>query len=496
MNTSTSHNVFPVALLLKDHRCLVVGGGKVATRKVEMLLHVQASVTVVAPDLSPTLKALADQGAFVWLARRFEPMDLDDVMLVYAATNQNAVNRVVLNLCQVRGILCCPVDHAWQEGDFLTPATVRDSGLTVAVHSAGHACRRSRLVKESISKHIDLISRATLMVIGISHEQSSMTVRESLQAVENSPDATARWLSELRGLHEFSLLSTCNRLELHAVGIPDETSLSLIKKLLGFDCLDPEQVYVKTGWEAFEHACVLCAGLLSQMPYEYHIVSQMKSALQTALDHEWAGGRMQEWMNAVLHVAAHVRKRYDGNSDNREFEDAALSFLQKTRRSPDRLFLLGGGAVGRSFLTRALQKLPLSSVDWFWHRRRPELPSFVGDVPVVRHRLDQLKDLLPQADVLVTALQTDEPVVTKALWDEPRSEPLTVVDFGMPRNVSPEVASTLPAGSHVLDLDALKQWQGGDASELERWREQCRQRVAEHKAYYDKLITSFQGGIA
>lgn len=94
--------VFPAALLLQGRRCLVVGGGRVAFRKVTKLLEAGAEVLVVAPALDARLETLP----VAVHQRPFAPEDLQGVFLAFAATDDAAVNRHMVALCRERGILC------------------------------------------------------------------------------------------------------------------------------------------------------------------------------------------------------------------------------------------------------------------------------------------------------------------------------------------------------------------------------------------------------
>src|ERR1700676_2250002 len=84
--------VYPVALSMRGRRAVVVGGGAVAERKVRGLLPAQATVLVVSPTLSPPLAALAEVGAIAWEPRRYAPGDLAGAFVVFAATDDDAVN--------------------------------------------------------------------------------------------------------------------------------------------------------------------------------------------------------------------------------------------------------------------------------------------------------------------------------------------------------------------------------------------------------------------
>src|SRR5919108_3297535 len=95
---------YPIFLNLQGKRCLVVGGGGVASRKVQGLLEAGAVVVVVSPTLTQPLLALAQQGAIQHTARPFQDDDVVGCALVIGATNHAAVNDAVCEAARRRDI--------------------------------------------------------------------------------------------------------------------------------------------------------------------------------------------------------------------------------------------------------------------------------------------------------------------------------------------------------------------------------------------------------
>jgi len=123
-------------LRLGGRRSLVVGGGDVALEKVEGLLAADGDVTVVAPDLQPTLAELAEEGSIEWIPRRYEPADLEGTFMVIAATNDSEVNIGVYDDAEKRAMLVNVVDVP-PLCNFILPAIVRSGPLAIAISTAG-----------------------------------------------------------------------------------------------------------------------------------------------------------------------------------------------------------------------------------------------------------------------------------------------------------------------------------------------------------------------
>jgi precorrin-2 dehydrogenase/sirohydrochlorin ferrochelatase len=140
---------YPVNLNLKNRRCLVVGGGAVAERKVETLLEFGAAVVVVAPVLTPQLRDLADGGSIEYVPGTYELSALDDAFLAVAATDDRETNRAVSEDAQRRGILVNVVDDP-DLCTFFVPAVVRRGDLVISVSTSGKSPAMARRIREQL----------------------------------------------------------------------------------------------------------------------------------------------------------------------------------------------------------------------------------------------------------------------------------------------------------------------------------------------------------
>jgi len=128
---------YPLFADIEGRRCLVVGGGPVGTEKVEKLLDHGAVIRLVTPALSPRLEELAASGAIGELRRRtYRSEDLDDCFLVIAATNLDAINRMVWQDAEARNMLCNVVDVP-PLCNFIVPSIVRRGELALAISTGG-----------------------------------------------------------------------------------------------------------------------------------------------------------------------------------------------------------------------------------------------------------------------------------------------------------------------------------------------------------------------
>ena len=150
-----SRPVLPASILVEGRSCLVVGGGKIAARKAGHLLDAGADVVVVSPAADEATMELAEAGRIRHFTRTFEDSDVDGKFLVFAATDDENVNRHVLETCKSAGVFCSAVDVNWTDSDFVTPAICRKGDLTISVSTGGRSCTRARIVKERIAEFIE-----------------------------------------------------------------------------------------------------------------------------------------------------------------------------------------------------------------------------------------------------------------------------------------------------------------------------------------------------
>ncbi len=144
---------FPVFMNIRQQRCLVVGGGEVALRKVELLLKAGGDVLIVSPDLHPELAAQVSAKPIEYKQRIFEPADLEDCKLVISATNDAVINKKVSELANKVGIPVNVVD-APELCSFIVPSIIDRSPVVVAVSSGGRSPVLARLLRAKLETMI------------------------------------------------------------------------------------------------------------------------------------------------------------------------------------------------------------------------------------------------------------------------------------------------------------------------------------------------------
>ncbi len=152
---------FPMFIDITGGDCLIIGGGKVALRKVQVLLDFEANVTVIAPHICEEIKGIAasqkidnirnEEIKVTYIERNYTLSDCDDRLLVIAATDDHKENHDIAEYCKERRIPVNAVDQK-EDCSFIFPSYVKEKDLVAAFSSAGSSPLLTQILKEEEKK--------------------------------------------------------------------------------------------------------------------------------------------------------------------------------------------------------------------------------------------------------------------------------------------------------------------------------------------------------
>ncbi|MDF2546281.1 MAG: hypothetical protein K0R93_1179 [Anaerosolibacter sp.] len=140
---------YPIMLDIDGKPCVVIGGGKVAQRKVESLLDCGGVVTVIAPEMTDELRNLGQNGKIMTIFREYRSGDLKDFDLAYVATDNHQVNESCLKEARQEKVLLNVVDQPAM-CEFIVPASVQRGDLTITVSTNGKSPMLSKKIREDL----------------------------------------------------------------------------------------------------------------------------------------------------------------------------------------------------------------------------------------------------------------------------------------------------------------------------------------------------------
>ena len=139
---------YPILLNIQDKKCLVVGGGNVAWRKVCSLKEAGARVTVVSPEFCPEMEREAE---IERIQQRYEEGFLNGAWVVVASADDEEVNKKIYYDAAKRGILVNVVDRP-EFCSFIVPATISRGDLSISISTGGASPALARNIRESLEK--------------------------------------------------------------------------------------------------------------------------------------------------------------------------------------------------------------------------------------------------------------------------------------------------------------------------------------------------------
>jgi precorrin-2 dehydrogenase / sirohydrochlorin ferrochelatase len=144
---------YPIYLDLTDVLCIVIGGGTVAERKIRGLMKARAKVRLISPKVTANIDSLGEEGRIEVIPREYRLGDLEGAALAFAATDDEAVNRLVKGEAVRRGVPVNIADNPDLCG-FVVPSVVRRGPILVALSTSGLLPGLSKRLKKEIAEHV------------------------------------------------------------------------------------------------------------------------------------------------------------------------------------------------------------------------------------------------------------------------------------------------------------------------------------------------------
>lgn len=144
---------FPIFTDISDYKIIVVGGGKVAQRRVETLLQFAEDITVIAPAVTEELREFREQNRIVWVEKSYGH-EMDEMLkgadMVLAATDDSQCNEQIVKVCKSCGVLV-NASHKKELCDFYFPAVVVKEHAVAGVTASGMNHIQVKYLREKIN---------------------------------------------------------------------------------------------------------------------------------------------------------------------------------------------------------------------------------------------------------------------------------------------------------------------------------------------------------
>lgn len=145
--------VYPINLNVENKKCVVVGGGNVAYRKICSLLDAGAQVEVISPELCAEISKLVDAGKIKLIRENFSDEKISDGLILIAATDDAEVNRIAAESARSKNFLVNVVNDS--DGDFTVPSKIQRGDFLLTVSTGGISPAFSKFVREMLETEFD-----------------------------------------------------------------------------------------------------------------------------------------------------------------------------------------------------------------------------------------------------------------------------------------------------------------------------------------------------
>lgn len=308
-----------------------------------------------------------------------------------------------------------------------------------------------------------------LQILGLNHNTAPVEIREQVVFAGDEVGRALTRLTELEGVDEAVLLSTCNRTEFYI--ITSDGGRDRLRAWLHDDRhLDPAfggSLFTMESEEAIRHIFRVACGLDSMVLGEPQILGQLKDAYRDAQQTGTVGKQLSRLFQHTFSVAKKVRTDTAIGANPVSVASAAVSLAQQffAGFSQHTALLVGAGVtielVARHLTARKLGRLFIANRDIDRARR---LAGQFGGYAVP---LSELEGTLPEADILITSTASPEPIITRAQLEAAKKsrkhKPIFAVDIAVPRDIEAEAAELDDVYLYTID-DLQKVIQEGQLS--------------------------------
>jgi glutamyl-tRNA reductase len=328
-----------------------------------------------------------------------------------------------------------------------------------------------------------------IFAVGVNHHTAPVELRECLHLTE---DEIGDFLAQHTGtlFQEAAIVSTCNRTELYAVTMDDETDgqrlIDALRAMRPEEKLRDEHFFRLFTCGAVSHLYKVASAIDSQILGDMQILSQVKSAYETAGDRGSIGNVFNHVFMGALHAGKRVRAETAIGIGAVSISFAAVDLATKifSDLHRKRALVVGSGETSalaaRHLMSKGVERMSITNRTW---ENAVALAEELHAQPV---RFESFPDVLGEFDIVVSATAATEPVITydmvKRAMKRRQNRPLLMLDLAMPRDIEPKV-NTL--GSVFLkDLDSIQ-------SIIDQNLEQRRQELPRAEAIVTEEVVNF-----
>ena len=285
------------------------------------------------------------------------------------------------------------------------------------------------------NQHIDI---GTFFIAGINYRKTDADLRGQF-AINITQYAQLIELAPQFGIHEFFVLSTCNRTEIY--GFSEKASnLSQLLCSQTEGTLDTfsKMCYIKKGESAIRHLFNVAAGLDSQILGDYEIVGQIKMAVKFSKEHGFVGAYLERLYNAVLQASKKIKTTTALSGGTVSVAFAAIQYIKEQVKdiSSKKILLIGTGKIGRNVCKNLVDYLDTKNITLI-NRTEFKAAELATELGLQYAATEDLPQQVQQSDIILVATNATEPIIltqqVKGFGNK------IIIDLSVPFNVEKSV---------------------------------------------------------
>jgi glutamyl-tRNA reductase len=236
----------------------------------------------------------------------------------------------------------------------------------------------------------------------------------------------------------FFILSTCNRTEIYGFAPCEYVLLSLLQRQAKVSTQELNRyVYVREGNKAVRHFLSVASGLDSQIPGDYEIISQIKSAFQLAKQHRRTNGYLEKLFNFAMQASKEVKACTSFSNGAVSVIYAAAQKISK-QKNIHKVVVLGAGSAGQQAVGYLKKLMPDGQITLI-NRDTEKLKPIASMFNIQGASLENLRDELKDADTMIVATNANRPLVNREHLIGSRMK--LIFDLSLPQNVAEDVCA-------------------------------------------------------
>jgi len=339
------------------------------------------------------------------------------------------------------------------------------------------------------------MSRDAIVLLGVNHKTTPLAVREKL-ALSSGYDEPLQALGQLKELHEYYLLSTCNRVEVLFTCRDVEQATRRVQDILFGQAITSEElqrhVYHYVNLEAVEHLFLVAASLDSMIVGEAQILGQLKEAYRHATDADSTGFILNKLLHKSFSVAKRVRTETRIGASAVSISYAAVELARKIfgDLQGKKVLLVGAGEMAEL----AAEHLVGQGVTEVVVANRT-LQRAVNLARCYNGRavsLEELLDQLQQVDIIISSTGSPDLILhrddVRPVMRERRNRPLFFIDIAVPRDLDPAINEL--DNVYLYDIDDLNNVVEMNKSERDKEALKAQRIIAEEKLKFSKWLAN------